>query len=42
MGLAFCGSGIGNIFLQQVAARLLSNQTMVMQSILLYLVYSLL
>ena len=25
MGLAFCGSGIGNIFLQQVAARLLSN-----------------
>ena len=24
MGLAFCGSGIGNIFLQQVAARLLS------------------
>lgn len=25
MGLAFCGSGIGNIFLQQAAARLLSN-----------------
>ena len=25
MGLAFSGSGIGNIFLQQAAARLLSN-----------------
>ena len=25
MGIAFCGSGIGNIFLQQIAARLLSD-----------------